>query len=208
MYTPDHGTLEKWVSPARLATYKDEADPVATYFWNAELSAAFFELICHVEVLLRNAIHSQASAWATRSGGVTPWFDDPYYGISGRTAKNLADAKRAAGPGASEDKVVAELSFGFWRYLLTNHYRTTLWPRITRGFAGLPSWDRSPSYVSEPAVRINKFRNRVAHHEPIFRANTAQAFADLITLAEMVDPAAARTLWERQRIHDVMRRRP
>lgn len=107
--------------------------------------------------------------------------------INGKTAQNLAYAKRAAGRGASEDKVVAELTFGFWRFLLTNHYRATLWPRITRGFAGLPSWDRSPSHVAEPAERINKFRNRVAHHEPIFRANTAQAFADLITLAEMVD---------------------
>ena len=76
-------------------------------------AAAFFELICHVEVLLRNAIYSQAAAWAKSHGGVTPWFDDPYYNIVGKTAQNLVAAKRVAGAGASEDKVVAELSFGF-----------------------------------------------------------------------------------------------
>ena len=75
------GQLEVWVSPARLAKYRQSSDPVALYVWSSELSAAIFELIGHVEVLLRNTIHVRLSL---RFGSL-PWYDDPYYHFNSQT---------------------------------------------------------------------------------------------------------------------------
>ena len=48
-----------WLTAARFAPYLSEADcehehAVALYVWNARVSAAVFETLHHVEVLLRN----------------------------------------------------------------------------------------------------------------------------------------------------------
>jgi len=62
-------------------------------------------------------------------------------------------------------KVVAELSFGFWRFLLARRYTASLWPALRPGFPYLPSADRRE--LEAPVTRLHQLRNRVAHHEPL-----------------------------------------
>lgn len=56
----------EWISDARFASYLDETGgdhdvAVALYIWNARISAAAFETLHHVEVLLRNSVDAQVS---------------------------------------------------------------------------------------------------------------------------------------------------
>lgn len=78
-------------------------------------------------------------------------------------------------------KVVAELNFGFWRYLLTARYEASLWtPALRHCFPiGL-----ARSTVYDPVENINAFRNRVAHHEPIHARNLHDDIDRLTQLLE------------------------
>ena len=132
MYIPNEALLEHWGSRERLTRYR--AAPRSTtelYLWNAELAAAYFEIIGHAEVLLRNVIHTRLSPGSP----LGRWYDDvAKYPFAPQATRDIQRAiKRATKNGKRSEtpgKVVAELSFGFWRFLLSKKYQTTIWPRI------------------------------------------------------------------------------
>jgi hypothetical protein len=43
-----------------IAREGNHLDALALYEWNVKVSAAFLEILCHLEVLLRNAIDRQS----------------------------------------------------------------------------------------------------------------------------------------------------
>ena len=71
-----------WITEARFAPYLEEADgepekALALYIWNARISAAAFETLHHVEVILRNAVDAQ---FAPLEGSAAPrdtWLENP-----------------------------------------------------------------------------------------------------------------------------------
>ncbi|HZZ65219.1 MAG TPA: hypothetical protein VFE17_06970 [Candidatus Baltobacteraceae bacterium] len=83
--------------------------------------------------------------------------------------KHLADARQGE---ALAGKVVAELKFVFWVSMFTRRHDATLWngklhiefPNLPRTLLALDA--RTLLYNQLNEVRI--FRNRIAHHEPIF----------------------------------------
>lgn len=77
---------------------------------------------------------------------------------------------REAGPAAPPGKVIAELMFGFWRYLSTTAHHHPLWiPYLHNAFT--PGTHRKA--VDGPVDHLHRLRNRIAHHEPLLRRNTA-----------------------------------
>lgn len=94
-----------------------------------------------------------------------------------RARSKAKDSSGTVRPG----KVVAELTFGFWRYLLTAHYEASLWtPALRHAFpSGL-----ARGTVYELVEHINILRNRVAHHEPIHRRNLQ---TDLLRIEQLLD---------------------
>ena len=89
------------------------------YVWNSQIAAAFFESLHYVEVGLRNAIDRELQA--AFAEGDNPWFSMPI--LTRESVKRVKDAQRRAG-GASprRDKVIAELSLGFWWSLFAADY--------------------------------------------------------------------------------------
>lgn len=104
--------------------------------------------------------------------------------------------RRATRRGASEvhGKVVAELSFGFWRYLCTKPYLTSLWvPALADAFPNHPDLGDPRAVrraVDDRIQRIHFLRNRVAHHEPLHRRNLKQ---DLDSIAQLAGWISADT---------------
>ncbi|UVI35565.1 hypothetical protein [Brevibacterium spongiae] len=86
--------------------------------------------------------------------------------VNYRTRKNIDDAIRKCGYGkASAGKVIAELSFGFWRQLTTNAMEKSMWvPYLHTAFPQGTSRRSIDAQVSA----VNELRNRIAHHEPLF----------------------------------------
>ena len=188
--------VEAWLSPPRFSVYLSAAGgdrglALARYEWNAGVSAAFLRDLAHLEVALRNAY--DAAIVANTSARLQHWTTDPYrlFPVRWRAARDgtridanrspreqLERAAREAGPGAPPGKVVAELMFGFWRYLSTTAHHHPLWiPYLHTAFA--PGTSRRA--VDQPVGRLHQLRNRIAHHEPLLRRNTATGALSLAT---------------------------
>lgn len=207
-FEPTLAQLERWVSKDRLTKYVvAPADTVALYQWNADLTGALFELIGHTEIMLRNVIHDQLAPHSPAGA----WYDDSHYPFNPNAQREIrrAKARAASGrPSPRPGKVVAELNFGFWRYLLTATYQTTVWPRVSPGFAGTPRHQRNRRTIEETVTRIHGLRNRVAHHEPVFHTDLAQHVRDLEALAGSIDPAAPLWFQEISRVQALLAARP
>lgn len=75
----------------------------------------------------------------------------------------------------SADKVVAELTFGFWTTIYNMAYENVLWKQLRRAFAHLSKQDRQRSTVSVVVNDIRRLRNRAYHNESIcWRLNQLQ----------------------------------
>ncbi len=161
------------------------------------MSAAILHDLAHVEVALRNVYDRALSAGMPAGAG--HWTGQPYrffaplmrrasdgttYDANDKPRKQIAVAVRAAGgSGAPPGKVIAELTFGFWRYLSTSAHEAPLWlPHLRQGFA--PGTSRRA--VDGPASRLNGLRNRVAHHEPLLTANLTARRGDVVALAACI----------------------
>jgi len=207
--------VEVWLSAPRFGVYiaaaaGDRRLALDVYEWNALVSAAFQRDLAHLEVALRNAYN--AAIVANTPPGLPHWTTDPsrLFPVRWRAARDgtRIDANRApreqieravreAGPAAPSGKVIAELMFGFWRYLSTAAHHHPLWiPYLHAAFApgtGRPAVDR-------PVGRLHQMRNRIAHHEPLLRRNNttgvlslttqhlADRHGDLLTIAELISP--------------------
>lgn len=75
--------------------------------------------------------------------------------------------------------VVAELKFSFWVSLLGPGYDSSLWRKaLYKGFQTGTGKKRSDVHGRLNSIR--RFRNRVAHHEPIFHRELGETHAEII----------------------------
>lgn len=214
--TPTPGPwVERWLSAGRFRTFlhatgADRAKALKLYEWNARMSAAVMHDLAHLEVAVRNAYNDALEA---RQPGPLHWTDDlgryfPYR--RGRAAdgtvidRNVTPRlqvqraiKDAGGAAAPKGKIVAELSFGFWRYLTTRAHDAALWiPYLRWGFAaGMAG--AGPVALSRPVVdramgELHMLRNRVAHHEPLLNTDLAARWSDILLLLDLIDADLSR----------------
>ncbi|MDN4507608.1 hypothetical protein [Dietzia maris] len=131
----DPKDLARWFSAPRISTYRHHPDPAALYAWNAQLSASYFEVIGHVEVLLRNFISDRLEA----ASPLPHWYDDQQRYQFNRTAQNsINKARGRLLVPETTGRVVAELTFDFWRFLLVQNHEVTIW-RVLRSH-GMPHY--------------------------------------------------------------------
>lgn len=187
---PAAATLEKIVSKPRLDSYrgywKVSADAaVGLYMWNGEVCAETSKLLSYLEISLRNNIHRELSLSTTSGSSSSSHWWDALWGQLKADTKNKITAVRNKSPGIapSPDEIVSRLSFGFWPNILAwiAKQQTILMPKIlpahplSQAGATVTWWDVS---ARQDAVahfhEFNDVRNRIAHHEPLWR------FADVI----------------------------
>jgi hypothetical protein len=165
----------------------DVGEALKLYVWNASLSAAFLAPIGAVEVALRNAMND-----ALASSFAMPWHDDPaFLGLdaTGNFASRIAAAKGYIGRArphrpVTTGRIVAELGLSFWASLLRPVHNRTLWPRLRSAFVRYTHRKSVMKYL-EP---LPAFRNRVAHHEPIYGRRPHEIYAGLLELAATLSP--------------------
>lgn len=191
--TLSRSQLERLFSGERLSTYIAYCDgnlgaAIELYRWNAEVTAAFWEPIGHLEVALRNTLSAQLAARHLRLGREATWLADPNRELSGRAQSDITAARarvRRKGKCASEGQTISELSFGFWRFLITKKL-TGLWPDLASAFPHAP--DRKRETIEKPIARLHDFRNRLAHHQRIWNRDPQERYRDLLAIAGYIDP--------------------
>lgn len=124
--------LHAALSEPRFRTYVSECRgdvdrAAALYVVNMRLSGAALESLHMFEVVLRNALDTQLRAWNNANGGSEFWTLAPVpllrAILDARGTLQLAEtaarnAVRKQKRELTHDDVVAQLSFGTWRYLL------------------------------------------------------------------------------------------
>ncbi len=214
---PDGAWIVGWLGQPRFDRYLnpvggDRPASLALYEWNAQVSAAFQRDLAHLEIALRNAYDRAAASW----DGNGHWLLNSYSTVfaplwrQGRDINeyrrnDVARAIHEAGPNPTPGKVVAQLSFGFWRYLSTRAHEKSLWvPYLHRAFAT----GTNRTAVDEPIGRLHQLRNRIAHHEHLLGENFTQVSSDIQTVANFISPDLATYLAASTTTTHLVARRP
>ncbi|WP_428700340.1 hypothetical protein [Stappia sp.] len=206
------------ISAPRFATYlrvcgNRPVPALALYQWNLEISAAFIVPLQICEIGVRNgvahaleAVHGPDWPWSTGFTRSLPqpkasWQYDPQ-----------DDLRKVSGRATTVGRVVVELKFAFWEKIFTRGQDARLWlPRFRTAFPGASTAipiprARERAFANLQAIR--KFRNRIAHHEPVFARNLPADYSRLRQLIAWRNPAAATWLDRIERITALLRDRP
>lgn len=170
--------FEKAISKPRLARYlaaclgnKNKA--MTLYRANIRLAHALFSVLNVFEVTLRNEIDNLYKPSFAIKTGNTEWLlaqSSPTGFLASKGCQKsqrlVLDTIADLGPNYTHDKLVAELSFGFWRYLFAAKQF------MAGGSILLAILPKRPHGTNHTGVynklsQINSLRNRIAHHEPV-----------------------------------------
>ena len=194
--------LESSLSPERFSTYLAATDgerglAVSLYTWNTAISAAFYGPLQALEVALRNSMNRNlVTAYGAK------WYDNVAVGLDSGGLARISETKRELPKGKypiDPPHVVASLSFGFWVSLLgaggfidwqtkqKANYEMTLWrPALRKAFPHAAKISRKDAHA--PLNFLRTFRNRIAHHEPIFTRHLEKDYASILEIAGWIAP--------------------
>ncbi|MET9028175.1 Abi family protein [Nocardia sp. NPDC004168] len=195
-----------WVSSERFADFLEAADEDmdgarALYEWNASISSALFEVIHHVEVLIRNAIIESLNAVPLSDVEVpgTPWVQQAALieEVKGRLKKSRKEL--------SVHRIVAGVTFGFWATMFDTEFESLWRSSLRMAFKNSPGDRKSVGGVMQ---NVNVLRNLIAHHGSLLKLDPEIEFEKLAQLAGWVDPEAE--IWIRglERVSAIAKRRP
>lgn len=84
------------------------------------------------------------------------------------------------------DRIVAGLSFGFWVHLLTKNYDSVFWPKYySLAFPNKPK-KMTRTELYDELEFLRHFRNRMAHHKPIFDRSLKPEYDRIAVLIGMI----------------------
>ncbi|WP_256671277.1 Abi family protein [Pseudomonas sp. EMN2] len=185
------------LSMPRMGTYlaacHNQPSPLSAainlYAWNAAISAAFIHPLHFCEVVVRNAV---SEALTATYGAQWPWSQGFFLSLPEQAgpvfkprqallaARQKAEQSAGGNP-PSTDKAIAEMSFAFWESMFTARYDHGLWDNhLKRLFPNAPArlqYFELRAQIRAALEAIRKFRNRIAHHEPIFARQLAHDYA-------------------------------
>lgn len=182
------------ISHARLSNYRtffspaDDGETLGLYQWNDDVSGSLFRAMSLLEIVLRNQFHK---ALGSRYGAVGPtggkdWFNHLNLNPDSREKVNKLTHRKRHGtwlprnPMPSPDDVVSKLTFGFWSHLLdvTSDAmgRALKWGDILVDVVPghrmrlASQWKQAERDALFARLDLcNEVRNRIAHHEPIWK---------------------------------------
>lgn len=142
------------------------------YRKNLQLSQELFTLISCFEVALRNAIDKKCIStlgnnWLKDGASTKGIFDTNKCRL---TKKNINEAIGKLN-NYNHFKLVAELGFGFWRFMFAQNQFNATNRILLQIFLSKPITTQflqyNNVYIYNQLAEINEIRNRIAHHEPI-----------------------------------------
>lgn len=168
------------LSQPRFNTYLVEKnnntlDALKLYHWNAQISASFLFPLHVFEICIRNAASNAIESaynpnwpWANAFEMSLPDHPPPLF-----SPRREIRAVRARQP--TTGKVIADIRFAFWQSLYTRRHNGRLWtPYFRREYPNIPpamSVGNGRRRIFGICENTRELRNRIAHHEPIFRRN-------------------------------------
>ncbi|MGJ0394185.1 MAG: hypothetical protein ACR650_15805 [Methylocystis sp.] len=201
------------LSQGRFSTYLTAAGynqerAVRLYLWNAHVGEAFHTPIQTAEVSLRNSVNN---ALAAAFG--PDWWSAPTF-LRELDRERKADLDLAIrrinnrGIALITDQVVAGLSLGFWVGMLQPRYNPPIWSsKLRSSFPNLPPTETRDS-LFQAAKNTAILRNRISHHEPIFKRDLLKDYAQMMKLISWICPTTHDWIRPHCRVPELMRQKP
>lgn len=186
-------------------TKEDEALALELYLYNARLSSAFLFPIEITEVTFRIAVESAISK---KYGD--QWYKNKKFKriLNQRSDETLKLAIRRARKkkNRTQNSVTAELPFNFWTNLMRPEHHNFWKAHAKLAFPNLVN--ESPKQIQDMASQINRLRNDIAHHHPIFHLNVPSILSKMSRLTALKCKITARWMEQNSKVNDVLRMRP
>ena len=160
--------LERLFSKSRLETYykifpNDKEKAITYYQLNIQISESLYPLLSNFEVVLRNSIHNSFSIHFKTEN----WFEKVNYP---ELIDQINVAKSKISLSKKEftiNKLVSELTLGFWTALFNKKYAKDFWKPLMYAFPMISKDQKHRNTIAFKLNNIRKFRNRIFHFEPI-----------------------------------------
>ena len=169
----------------KLGLTPDSKELIDAYFALQEMSSHFFVPVQTIEVCLRNSIHSSLSKRFPVADYGCKWYELLPISKEGKgilyaaRGQSLRNAKYKGLQGYTEDDLVSNVMFGFWVHMLEpihadpksnkHHFWQFELDSIFPGRNG-----KSVKSIFPELKRFNLYRNRLYHHEPVWKGKRAQ----------------------------------
>jgi hypothetical protein len=169
--------FEEIISTERMSRYLSACNDntrkaMTLYRKNLQVSQEMFTIISCFEVALRNAIDKKCTLllgndWLRDGANNNGIFDNSQCRV---TKQNINEAINKL-PYYNHHKLVAELGFGFWRFMFAQNQFNATSRILLKVFplkpTSTPIMQYNHTYIFNQLAKINNIRNRIAHHEPI-----------------------------------------
>lgn len=177
------------ITPVRLKAYGEDSNEILIekYIYNLKVSESLYPALSLLEVTLRNKICYAIEALICKDWLINELnqqnllFDKEYKKLVETADKIEKDGKKV-----TNDRLISELTFGFWIHLCTKSYKPKFWDK--KGFIELvfPNYTvssnlRNISLIQKDLRDVLKLRNRISHQEIIINGNrTPEEYYKLI----------------------------
>lgn len=206
-YQQTHTNLLSSLSFSRFKPYLVSAGynheyAFSLYLYNARLSKASLFPLHILEVSLRNRIndifcHSFGEQWC---------HDLAFRQLLTDASRTTLDKAIERAKSRDTADIVATLSFDFWSNLFRSEYDRALWQ--TRMHELLPNAAKSRSDFQQAVRKINTFRNRIAHYEPIYKLDISQIHAELLDMLAWISTDTSLWVKHFSTVNHCLRTRP
>ena len=167
------------ITPVRLKAYGDGSNDILLekYIYNLKVSESLYPALSLLEVTLRNKICYAIETlickdWLINELNQQNLLLDKEY----KKLVETADKIEKDGKKVTNDRLISELTFGFWIHLCTKSYKPKFWDK--KGFIELvfPNYTvssnlRNISLIQKDLRDVLKLRNRISHQEIIINGN-------------------------------------
>ena len=202
--------LARHFSTARMERYRTAREgnhslAAHDYAHNLRLAQAIMPMLNVLEVATRNGIDHRLKQLYGRGDWWTCWAADPTFKWQNQEIAKALIKLGKRRERAHPDKVIAELTFGFWVSLFNSTLQPALWKSLRLVFAHCPKHRRQRRTISACLNQARDLRNRIFHHEPLL-----WLAPDLITqhdiaagIIEWIDPNLCRWLGQYDPLHSI-----
>lgn len=203
--------FEKVISKDRFKTFLDLANQnkdkaVDLYNWNLNLSSEFFSILHIYEISLRNA----CSEALLNKIGMNWTHERGFHNTLQKDYKE--DIIRLSNKYIKNGKIIAELKFSFWQALFITSHINRLWNNeLYKVFPNMDNTKDIKTSIEEiykTTGKIRKFRNRIAHHEPILTYNHIEYLDYCLKIIGYRDINVANYYKNSTRIYELLNNRP
>jgi hypothetical protein len=173
-----YNELENTLSQARMNRYLfacrgDRRKTIRLYRYNLLLCKEMYAIVGIFEIALRNKInqhyltHFGDTEWLKTQCSPTGFLSNPRFASGGFRSRTIVlNTIRKLGTGYTHDRLVADLSFGFWVNLFATMQFRFGGQNLHRIFIARPS-GLLPRQIYLDLTELLDYRNRIAHHEPV-----------------------------------------